>query len=457
MTPFEALLQRVDAAKTQLDGMRPLDREREARVMQKFRLWWTYHSNAIEGNTLTQGETEMFLMEGLTAKGKPLKDHLDLRGHSNAINYLLGFIRDQEVLTEAAIRELHKVLLVEPYRVQAITPDGKPTEKLIAIGEYKTGPNHVITPTGETHFYASPADTPAMMRDLMMWYRDETAKNAMHPVEIAARFHHRFTAIPPFDDGNGRMSRLLMNLMLMQDGYPPVVIRNSEKNQYLAALRRADRAEIDDFLGFIAEHVMESLDLYLRAAKGEEITEPTDLEKEIALEILRLQHLEEPEPLTQGAQKRLFENSFEPLFAEIAKLLGSLSELFAEDEVTVRRSLKMRSQISTDSFTRKLRQSPLMPENFAWWNETNLIKNLQLVFSLKGFKKARFDTFDLSAEVHLNFEPLKYSVSIPTGGSPLTIEHFYQEPLGKEEITEVAQKLARFFLDASKQKTNGHR
>ncbi|MBV9658206.1 MAG: Fic family protein, partial [Verrucomicrobia bacterium] len=113
MTTFEALLQRVDSAKAQLDSMRPLDREREARVMQKFRLWWTYHSNAIEGNSLTQGETEMFLMEGLTAKGKPLKDHLDLRGHSNAINYLLGFIRDKEVLTEAAIRELHKILLVE--------------------------------------------------------------------------------------------------------------------------------------------------------------------------------------------------------------------------------------------------------------------------------------------------------------------------------------------------------
>ncbi len=92
--------------------------------MQKFRLWWTYHSNAIEGNSLTQGETEVFLMEGLTAKGKPLKDHLDLRGHSNAINYLLGFVRDQEVLTEAAIRKLHENPPGGAVPIQAITPDG---------------------------------------------------------------------------------------------------------------------------------------------------------------------------------------------------------------------------------------------------------------------------------------------------------------------------------------------
>src|SRR5215216_787601 len=127
MPAIQELLQSVDAAKAHLDSLRPLNREQEDRAMQKFRLWWTYHSNAIEGNSLTQGETEMFLMEGLTAKGKPLKDHLDLRGHSNAINYLLGFIRDKEVLTEAAIRELHTILLVEPYQVQAITPDGLPT------------------------------------------------------------------------------------------------------------------------------------------------------------------------------------------------------------------------------------------------------------------------------------------------------------------------------------------
>jgi len=235
MPKLDALLSRADELKAQLDAARPLSEEIEQRVMQRFRLWWTYHSNAIEGNRLTQGETEIFLLEGLTAKGKPLKDHLDLRGHGNAINYLLDFIRHREVLTEAAIRELHKVLLIEPYQVEAITPTGEPTTKVVALGEYKSQPNHVRTPTGEIHFYTTPEDTPAKMKDLLDRYRDLQQKNS-HPLKVAALFHHGFTAIHPFDDGNGRMARLLMNLILMQHGYPPAVIRISERGSIFAGL-----------------------------------------------------------------------------------------------------------------------------------------------------------------------------------------------------------------------------
>src|SRR5438105_105229 len=171
------------------------------------------------------------------------------------------------------------------------------------------------------------------MQDLMKWYRDETAKGSMHPVEIAARFHHRFTDIHPFDDGNGRMSRLLMNLILMQKQFPPVVIRIGERDLYLASLRRADADEYEDFLGFIAEHVVQSLELYLRAAKGEEIQEPTDLEKEIALLKMELEPIEEPQRLTQPIQAQVFSTSVRPLFAEIAKLLLPLCDLFSENEV----------------------------------------------------------------------------------------------------------------------------
>lgn len=442
MSQTPELLQRVDSAKAQLDSLRPLEKEQEDRVMQKFRLWWTYHSNAIEGNTLTQGETEMFLMEGLTAKGKPLKDHLDLRGHSNAINYLLGFIHDKDVLTEAAIRKLHEILLVEPYQVQAITPDGLPTMKTVALGQYKTQANHVRTPTGETHYYATPEETPAKMQDLMTWYRNETAKSVMHPVEIAARFHHRFTSIHPFDDGNGRMSRLLMNLMLMQTGYPPAVIRISERDQYLAALRRADREEHDDFLGFIAEHVVVSLELFVRAARGEEIHEPTDLEKEIALLKIELKHGEEPEVLTQDVQRRVFANSFDPLFAEIVKLMSPLCDLFAQNI------------LSWGGGETTILHMKAAPRPTGW--ESRVIHRVPVHFDLRGFKKARFDTFDLTAVILLTLDQLNYQVSLPSANPSLTIQHFYQEPLTKDEITEVAQKLTRFFVEAIKKKTNGH-
>ena len=454
---FADLLIQIDAAKAQLDALRPLDREQEDQVMQKFRLWWSYHSNAIEGNVLTQGETEMFLMEGLTAKGKPLKDHLDLRGHSNAINYLLDLVRNREVLTESALRELHKILLVEPYRVQAITPDGQPTTKPVALGEYKSQPNHVRTPTGEIHYYATPTDTPAKMQDLMNWYRSENAQRVIHPVEIAASYHYRFTDIHPFDDGNGRMSRLLMNLILMQEGYPPVVIRLSERDQYLAALRRADTGEYEDFRMFIAEHVRSSLDLYLRAIRGEEIHEPTDLEKEIALLKMELTHVEEPEPLTQQIQMALFKNSLDPLFAEIVRSMAPLFELFAANCV------KLSGQ-SRDAVTKtaqsleadvELMKCDAAPRPKGCWSGGNVIEFLEINIDLRGFKKSRFEIFDHRAHLRLSFEPLKYVVTLLGGRNPHILQHFYQEPLAKDEIRDVAERITRYFLDEIRKKTNG--
>ncbi len=424
--------------------------------MQKFRLWWTYHSNAIEGNVLTQGETEMFLMEGLTAKGKPLKDHLDLRGHSNAINYLLDFVRKQE-LTEVSIRALHKILLAEPYRVPAITPDGQPTTKAVALGQYKTQPNHVRTPTGETHYYASPEETPAKMHDLMNWFRAATTDGAIHRVEIAARFHHHFTAIHPFDDGNGRMSRLLMNLILMQAGYPPVVIRLGERDPYLAALRRADAGEPEDFLALIAEYVLSSLDLFLRAAAGEEIHEPTDLEKEIALLKLELKHVEEPEPLTQETQKKLFENSLDPLFAEIVNLMTPLCELFAQHTVTLngQRGLSDRQEYYEFNSKNELADCKTVPRHNDWWLNDEIILYTEVILDLRGFKKGRFDTFDHRAQFRVSFERLKYVVTLYIGPTPHVIQHFYQEPLTRDEIRGAAEKLTRYFVEAIQKKASG--
>ena len=147
--------------KAEADALRPLDAEQEARVMQKFRLDWNYHSNSIEGNSLTYGETIAFLMEGLTAKGKPFKDHLDIKGHNEAINYLMEMIKNHQELTEKAIRELHEVILVEPYKTPAQTQGGVWVEKEVTLGAYKKQPNHVKTPTDEIHYYATPEETPS--------------------------------------------------------------------------------------------------------------------------------------------------------------------------------------------------------------------------------------------------------------------------------------------------------
>jgi Fic family protein len=275
------LLARVDALRREVDALRPLDPEQEARLVQKLNLEWNYHSNAIEGNTLTLDETRAFLLYGITAQGKPFRDYLDVRGHHEAIRYLEELVRGGEALTEAAIRELHRILLVEPYDVDAITADGRLTRRRIAIGCYKTAPNHVRTATGETHFYATPSETPALMDELLAWYRREEAAGALHPLVLAATFHYRFVAIHPFDDGNGRMARLLTNLILMQHGYVPVVMPLEARGDYLLALERADAGDLADFVQLVGRELIRSLELTLAAARGEPLEAPGGLDRRI--------------------------------------------------------------------------------------------------------------------------------------------------------------------------------
>jgi Fic family protein len=287
---MEAIVQAL-ALKEQLDTLRPIDFEQEKRIMQKFRLDWNYHSNHLEGNSLNYGETKALLLFGITAQGKPLKDHFEITGHNEAIDWVIDMVKGNRSLTENFIRELHQLLLKEPYEVDAITPEGKPTKRKIAVGQYKTMPNHVKTVTGEMFYFATPEETPAKMHDLLVWYNEKNAQQNFNPILIAAEFHYKFIRIHPFDDGNGRTARILMNFILMQFHYPPVIVKTEDKANYFAALQLADAGNIEAFVEYIAQNLVRSLEIMIVGANGENIEEDDDIDKEIALLEQRLSHL----------------------------------------------------------------------------------------------------------------------------------------------------------------------
>ena len=324
------IIEQINDEKRQLDAIRPLSEAVEGRVMQKIRLDWNFHSNAIEGNKLTFGETYTFLMYGLTAKGKPLKDHLDIKGHNEAINFLISVVKDDADLRETDIRDLHKMVLVEPYQSPAITPDGHQTSKIIAVGAYKKMPNHVKTPTGEMHYYANPEDVPILMGELVQWYNEARKNPKIHPSVLAAFFHHRFVAIHPFDDGNGRVARILMNLILMQKGYPPAVVKLKERTDYYAALGQADKNEYVPVVEFVAETVLASLTIYLKAARGESIEEDSDIDKEIAL----FKGSFRKKFKTKDVTKEIFKNVFQPIIYLSEIKLAKFDDLFNSKNIT---------------------------------------------------------------------------------------------------------------------------
>lgn len=319
----------IDSLKNQIDQSRPLSQEIEEKVMQKLRLEWNYHSNAIEGNRLNYGETVAFLMTGITAKGKSLKDHLDIRGHNEAILFLLSIVKDERDFTETDIRALHEMILVEPYDSPARTAEGLPTKKRITLGEYKSSPNHVKTITGETHFYASPEKTPAKMQELMEWYKEANQNKETHPLVLAALFHYKFVAIHPFDDGNGRLSRILMNLILMRNGFPPVVIKKEDRDNYYALLNQADTGNYWPFIEYIGDYLATSLNLYLRAIEGGDIDEPEDIDKEIALFKLELKNRIPTKENKLRVRSKIIKEEIEPLLKNIIVQTAKFEELFS--------------------------------------------------------------------------------------------------------------------------------
>ncbi len=278
MNSEQNIFEIIDALRNEIDSLRPLKPEQENRLLQKIRMDWNYHSNHIEGNTLTYGETKALLLWGITADGKPLRDHLEIKGHNEAVKYIMEILNGQVLdLTEHFIRELHKIIIPEEYFLDAKTSEGLPTKRKITPGDYKRTPNHVLTSTGEIFYFASPEETPAKMKDLMDWYKKESNEQNEHPLIITSMFHYQFVRIHPFDDGNGRMSRLLMNLILMKFGYPPVIIPTERRDDYINSLQYADSEDINKFIEFIGENLTESLKLWLKAAKGEPIEEYDDI------------------------------------------------------------------------------------------------------------------------------------------------------------------------------------
>jgi Fic family protein len=260
------MFEKIDKLKILLDEKRPFDAEIMGLLQEKLRIEWTYNSNAIEGNTLTHGETAFFLREGLTSEGKPLKDYIEAKNHAEAIDFLNEIVKSKRPLTEGFIKELHSLLMKGIEFTYAKGAAGKMIKKPLHAGMYKLRPNRVLTVSGKIHEYSAPEHVKDDMEALLNWYKD--AKK-MHPLKKAAEFHYRFVAIHPFDDGNGRMARLLMNLILMKAGYPPCIIRNENRRRYLEALELADfEGRTETFIDFIKDEMESSMKMMADVLSG---------------------------------------------------------------------------------------------------------------------------------------------------------------------------------------------
>ena len=239
----EDYFKEVDEKLTKLNSKRPLSKETTETLQNAINLEWTYNSNGIEGNTLTLKETKVVL-EGITIGGKSVKEHLEAINHENAIEYLEGLTKDKSEISEWNIKGLHQLIL------KGIDDDN--------AGRYR---NHNVIISGAKHRPPEYIKVPELMEKLMMNY-DEWDK--YHPIIRAALLHGELVKIHPFIDGNGRTSRLIMNMDLMRSGYVPVIIKKDNRLKYYEALDKAHTTgDYTDFVKLVTEAENEMLDRYL--------------------------------------------------------------------------------------------------------------------------------------------------------------------------------------------------
>ena len=233
----------IDAKKERLSQLRPLTEGEVERLREEFMVEFTYNSNAIEGNTLTLKETAMAL-EGMTIDQKPLKDHLEAVGHRDAFLYVQGIAQNDTPLTESVIKNIHSLVLMN-----------RPEDK----GVYRRIPVRIMGAFAEP---VQPYMIESKMAELIS--KNEGREHSMHIIERIARFHLEFEGIHPFIDGNGRTGRLIMNLDLIRNGFPPINIKFTDRKRYYDAFDAYYRdGNAKPMIELLAAYISERLDKYL--------------------------------------------------------------------------------------------------------------------------------------------------------------------------------------------------
>lgn len=425
----------------QYSSLLPIAEKDQSRLWKKFRLEWNYNSNHIEGNTLTYGETELLLIFDKT-KGNHTKRELDeMQAHDVAIEKVREWAKSKRPLTQSDIRELNALILVKPFWKDAQTLVGEPTRKKIIPGEYKTMPNNVRLSNGEIFEYAAPEDVLPKMQELLDWYNEVGESD---PIEVAALLHYRFVCIHPFDDGNGRVSRLLMNYHLMRCGLPPVIIKSKDKTSYLRALNEADAGDLEAFVQYIRKQMLWSLELSINAAKGEAVDESGDWKKKLEVLNKRLE-VEDSNVVPKSNQAildRFFENII-VLFNTIEKEVHkSVRSMFYTSEFVLE-LLISNSRIET--FEDGFRSNSKMNQ-IASIAEKEGINEIGLKMQYKGFKKDGANTFNLYDKVTIKFDEFRYTLSYPLHADALIIKT-YSEPFIQSEIEDIVNRVGERLIN----------
>ncbi|MDX2286076.1 MAG: Fic family protein [Bacteroidia bacterium] len=418
-----ALLQRIADLQAQIQAHEPWDAAARRKIERKLRLDWNYHSQSIEGGTLSARETRTIMLGSVDIQGKPLKDVLEMQRHDEVIQEIMRLGRGEKRLSESRIKALHAAIIYEE----------PASENRALLGQWKTSANEIINYQGEKFLFVLPDEVPGAIHDLLNrtnanWDKLEAGKgDAQHAALMAFDFHLDFLSIHPFYDGNGRTARILLNLILIAFGYPPLIVKTSDKDHYnrLLAEIQGYGASRDLYYEFMAGLLLRAQELVLSALRGGDIEEEEDLMKEIALfkkqQAAKARALR---PVAYDAQAvvQALDRLLLPFFEALRQRTQILDDLFSGREDYIR------TYGGDKPFAYRLAPEQHFPADAAAWRDRGLPdlpqapKRLEYLLSWQSYLYDLKNPFSISCEIQARFESyvLYLYVTINGRGGPLT-------------------------------------
>lgn len=432
------IYQNLTKLQKEIDQHGQLSKEVLQKINYKFRLDWNYYSNRMEGGTLTKAETRSVMVGNITVDGKPLKDVMEMNGHDAVVRSILSMAKGALRLSEKRIKEIHREIIKHDDAATADQP----------IGDWKTKNNEIINYKGEKIAFTPPDEVADAIHKLLnttnaaldAFYADKP--KAKHPLQIAADFHIGFVSIHPFFDGNGRTARILMNLILVACGYPPIIIDDAAKKpyyQYLADIQ-AYGGNPDLFYGQMGQLVLKSQQLVLNAITGKDIEEDDDLDKRLDL-IKRAVETDGGIKLSKKDvdPKVFMEQNIQPLIKMLNEQFEKLEPLFIDNSIGI--AVDSNQANAIDNYKNLKEFADKLSEN---WSKSSNYFNVFIYHA--HIKQAGINKVQFIYPLYLRMEKTGFTISDDNQNKPI-IHKLYHQHLTETEIKSMAKDYLKNGLD----------
>ncbi len=446
---LQVVLEQIKERQNQIDAVGKFDLDILNKINYKFRLDWNYYSNRMEGGTLTKAETRTVMIGNVEVSGKPIKDIMEMNSHDKVVLEVLKMAKSESRISEKRIKDIHEGIMYED----------DPAKKK-EIGQWKSEANEIISYKGEKIPFTAPSEVIDEIHTLLNKINAEldklfSTKPSKHPLEIASQFHIDFVCIHPFYDGNGRVSRILTNLVLISCGYPPIIIKEEHKARYhnLLADIQVYGGDSDLFHIFLGERLLESQQLMLSAINGEDIEEQDDLDKKIALLDQQFNAIGDENEIKTVFNTEIFFKIFDSSFSELAKELIPVVRRFNHFFINTKHQLIVTNgslKIILDDDTPTTVLNDL--RNTCIENKSSVTTPIRMIFETEysTFKKGGVKPFNCKSGFVIYFKDTSYSVyldSLETGNGVaihnenLFTEKLLNQPLSSNEISAIVKRL----------------